>query len=64
MPHNEAEASKRTWSVYVLWKSHASGVSIEGRRLGLSRVRIIEIAFALLLSLAALLFVALTLWAA
>jgi hypothetical protein len=37
---------------------------VEGRRFGLTKLRIIEIAVALLLTLAAILFVGLTLWAA
>jgi hypothetical protein len=43
---------------------HFSGARAEGRKLGLTRLRIVEIAVALLLTLAALLFVGLTLWAA
>ena len=42
---------------------HFSGVRADGRRLRLTRLRIIEIAVALLLTLAALLFVGLTMWA-
>ena len=43
---------------------HFSGARADGRKFGLTRLRIIEIAVALLLTLAALLFVGLTLWAA
>jgi hypothetical protein len=43
---------------------HGNLIKAEGRRLGLSRLRMIEIAVALLLTLAAILFVILTVWAA
>jgi hypothetical protein len=40
-----------------------NGVRAEARRFGLTKLRLIEIALALLLTLAAVLFVALTIWA-
>ena len=46
-------------------RSHQSvGIRAETRRLGLTKLRVIEIAVAVLLTLAALLFVGLTVWAA
>jgi hypothetical protein len=42
---------------------HASGARGEARKFGLTRLRMIEIALAVLLTLAALLAVALTIWA-
>jgi hypothetical protein len=47
-----------------LRQHHFSGVRADARRLGLTRLRIIEIAVALLLTIAAIVFVGLTLWAA
>jgi hypothetical protein len=47
-----------------LRQHHFSGVRADVRRLGLTKLRIIEIAVALLLTLAAIVFVGLTLWAA
>jgi hypothetical protein len=40
-----------------------NGVRAEARRLGLTKLRLIEIALALLLTVAAVLFVAFTIWA-
>jgi hypothetical protein len=40
------------------------GIRAEARRLGLSRLRLVEIAVALLLTVAALLFVGLAVWTA
>ena len=45
-------------------RRYGSMVRAEGRRLGLTRLRLIEIAVALLLTLAAILFVILAVWAA
>ena len=42
---------------------HGIGIRAEARRLGLTRARIIEIAVAVSLTLAALLFVGLAIWA-
>jgi len=42
---------------------HSIGIRAEARRLGLTRLRLIEIAAALLLTLGALLFVGLAIWA-
>jgi hypothetical protein len=42
---------------------HGIGIRAEARRLGLTRLRVIEIAAALLLTLSALLFVGLAIWA-
>ncbi|MGC1181168.1 MAG: hypothetical protein ACLQF1_06160 [Methyloceanibacter sp.] len=41
-----------------------SGARVEGRRCALTKLRIVEIAVALLLTVAAILFVGLTLWGA
>jgi hypothetical protein len=42
---------------------HGIGIRAEARRLGLTRARIVEIAVAVSLTLAALLFVGLAIWA-
>jgi len=45
-------------------RPHQSGsVRLDGRRMGLNRTRLAEIAVAILLTLAAILFVALAIWA-
>jgi hypothetical protein len=62
MRHREgAGQSKR---ILRLRPYQNSGVRVAGRRFGLMKLRIIEIAVALLLTLAAILFVGLTLWGA
>jgi hypothetical protein len=49
--------------IIKLQRTQASGARLEARKFGLTRIRIVEIALALLLTIAALLFVALTVWA-
>jgi hypothetical protein len=56
-------ASRRAKGLERLRQYLGTGIRAEARRLGLTRPRLIEIAVAVLLTLAAVLFVGLAIWA-